>query len=61
MLKETFIKNKKRKDDMKKNLILIFTVLFLTSFVLGCNTMRGAGKDVENAGKSVQETVDHND
>ncbi len=46
---------------MKKNFLLILAVLFLTTSVLGCNMMRGAGKDVENAGKSVQKAVDHND
>lgn len=46
---------------MKKNFLLILTALFLTTAVLGCNTLRGAGKDVENAGGSIQRTVDHND
>ncbi len=46
---------------MKKNLLLILTALFLTTSVLGCNMLRGAGKDVENAGGSIQRTVDHND
>lgn len=46
---------------MKRNYFLILAALFFVISILGCNTMRGAGKDVENAGKSVQKTVDHND
>ncbi len=46
---------------MKKNSLLIIIAVFLTTSILGCNTMRGAGKDVENAGGSIQRTVDHND
>ena len=46
---------------MRNNLLLTFTALFLATSVLGCNTMRGAGQDVQNAGGSIQRTVDHND
>lgn len=46
---------------MKRNYFLILIALFLTTSVLGCNTLRGAGQDVENAGGSIQRTVDHND
>lgn len=46
---------------MKRLSLLMPVALFLMTLVLGCNMMRGAGKDVENAGKSVQKTVDHND
>ncbi len=46
---------------MKRNYFLIFMALFLMTTVLGCNTLRGAGQDVENAGGSIQRTVDHND
>jgi len=42
-------------------LITVLAVLFLTISVLGCNMMRGAGKDISNAGESIQRTVDHND
>jgi predicted small secreted protein len=38
----------------------ILAAIFLIS-IIGCNTMRGAGRDVENAGKGVQKTVDRND
>lgn len=47
---------------MKERLILSLIVLVVTtSFLGGCNMMRGAGKDVENAGSSIQKTVNHND
>lgn len=46
---------------MKKHFLLILAGLFLTTSIIGCNMMRGAGKDVENAGGSIQRTVDHND
>jgi predicted small secreted protein len=51
----------KREKDMKKNLLLTIAGLLLTTSVMGCNMLRGAGKDVENAGGSIQRTVDRND
>ncbi len=45
---------------MKRNYFLMVTVLFLTTLIVGCNMMKGAGKDVENAGESIQKTVDKN-
>ncbi len=44
-----------------KYLLTILTALFLTTTLLGCNMFRGAGKDIENAGASIQKTADHND
>lgn len=46
---------------MKNKFSLIIAAVFLTMSVLGCNMMKGAGKDVESAGESIQKTVDHND
>ena len=46
---------------MKKDFLLIFIALLLTISVLGCNTFRGAGKDMESGGKSIQRAVDKND
>ncbi len=46
---------------MRNSLLMVVAILFLTVSVMGCNMFRGAGKDVENAGKSVQKTVNHND
>ena len=46
---------------MRNKVLLVFTVLFLATMVLGCNMLRGAGEDIENAGGSIQKTVDRND
>jgi predicted small secreted protein len=46
---------------MKRNYFFMVAVLVLATSMVGCNMLRGAGKDVENAGKGVQRTVDHND
>jgi predicted small secreted protein len=46
---------------MKRDYFLIVAVLILTTSLAGCNMLRGAGKDVENAGTGIQRTVDHND
>ena len=45
---------------MRKNYFLMVSVLFLTTLIFGCNMVKGAGKDVENAGESIQKTVDKN-
>jgi predicted small secreted protein len=45
---------------MKRISVGLLAVIFIIS-AAGCNTMRGAGQDVENAGKGVQRTVDRND
>lgn len=45
---------------MRKFLGIVMAGLFVF-FLLGCETMRGAGKDLENAGENVQETVEKND
>ncbi len=29
--------------------------------LIGCNTMKGAGQDVENTGKNIKQTVEKND
>ena len=46
---------------MKNDFLLILIALFLATSILGCNMMKGAGKDVENAGEGIQRTVDKND
>lgn len=43
---------------MKKLLIALFGAAVLTAAVTGCNTTRGAGEDLEDAGEQIQETVD---
>ena len=44
---------------MKKTFIGIVALIAITTF-LGCNTMQGAGKDVENTGRNIQQTVERN-
>lgn len=43
---------------MKKNIYIILAGLFLTTSVLGCNMLRGAGQDIENTGDNIQDTLD---
>jgi predicted small secreted protein len=45
---------------MRNNFLLIILALILTASFLGCNTLKGAGEDIEGAGKSIQKTVDKN-
>jgi FixJ family two-component response regulator len=48
-------------DGMKNSFLMVFTVLFLATTILGCNTMKGVGKDMEGGGKSIQKSAGHND
>jgi len=41
---------------MKRFILTLLLVSFVSSLV-GCNTVRGAGKDVEKAGQEVQEAT----
>ncbi len=45
---------------MKNNYLLIILAFIFAVSVLGCNTLKGAGKDVEDAGKSIQKIADMN-
>ncbi len=49
-----------KESDMKKITLLSLLALIVMTSLLGCNTAKGAGQDLENAGKSIQKTVDHN-
>jgi predicted small secreted protein len=46
---------------MKSHSVVILMVVFLATSAMGCNMLRGAGQDVENAGAGIQKTVDKND
>lgn len=46
---------------MKRNYFLVITVMLLTTLIIGCNMMKGAGQDVKNTGENIKETVDRND
>lgn len=39
---------------IKKTVASLFSVLFMVALV-GCNTMEGAGKDMERGGEKIQE------
>ncbi len=41
----------------KKTFALVFTTLFLagTMTLTGCNTVEGAGKDIEKGGKAIKD------
>jgi len=46
---------------MQRFSLLMLAALFLMTSMLGCNTMRGMGRDVESGGEGIQNIVDHND
>jgi two-component system response regulator FixJ len=49
-----------QENSMKNNILMIMTALVFTTTILGCNMFKGAGKDMENAGESIQKTADRN-
>lgn len=40
--------------NMKRFSLLMLAALFLAGSILGCNAARGAGKDLEDTGKHIQ-------
>ena len=40
---------------MKKSTLLILLGLVLMTVILGCNMARGAGKDISDSGKHIQD------
>lgn len=43
---------------MKKLLILFVSIVSLAGAISGCNTMRGAGEDIERGGEKIQDAAD---
>jgi predicted small secreted protein len=41
-----------------KRIGLMITLLILIAGFMGCNTMEGAGKDIEKAGEGIQDAAD---
>lgn len=41
---------------MKRTLALGLVALFTVSLLSGCNTIRGAGQDIEEGGEAIQES-----
>ena len=42
----------------KKLLALLLAPIFLIGILAGCNTVGGAGKDIEKGGEKIQQEVD---
>jgi len=45
---------------MKRTLALLMISLFTVSLLGGCNTIRGAGQDIEEGGEAIQESANGN-
>ncbi len=45
---------------MRRDYFRLVLVLFLTTMIVGCNMFKGAGKDIEQTGENIQDTVDRN-
>ena len=43
---------------MKRSLAIIMLTLFALSLLSGCNTVRGAGEDIERGGEAIQRSAD---
>lgn len=41
--------------------IVLWTLCLSVTTLIGCNTMKGMGKDVEKTGENIQDTVNKND
>ena len=45
------------KMNMAKKIALLFILLVCCITTLGCNTMRGAGEDIEQGGKAIEKAA----
>ncbi|EPC02862.1 hypothetical protein L861_23920 [Litchfieldella anticariensis FP35 = DSM 16096] len=45
---------------MKRFFAMALLALFCASVLSGCNTIRGAGEDIERGGEAVQDAADGN-
>ncbi|WP_282039972.1 entericidin A/B family lipoprotein [Halomonas alimentaria] len=43
---------------MKRTLTMLLAALFAVSLLSGCNTIRGAGQDIERGGEAIQDASD---
>ncbi|MGM0914457.1 MAG: entericidin A/B family lipoprotein [Pseudomonadota bacterium] len=43
---------------MKRTLLILLAALFAVSLLSGCNTVRGAGEDIERGGEAIQDASD---
>ena len=44
----------KKENDMKRMTLLGLAALILVTLILGCNAFRGAGEDLSNTGKHLE-------
>ena len=45
------------KESNMKNLLAAITLIFVAGVLAGCNTIQGAGKDIERGGEKIQDTA----
>ncbi|MCA1768681.1 MAG: entericidin A/B family lipoprotein [Halomonas sp.] len=43
---------------MKRTMAIVMLSLFTLSLLTGCNTIRGAGEDIESGGEAIQRSTD---
>jgi len=43
---------------MKRTLAIVMLSLFTLSLLAGCNTIRGAGEDIERGGEAIQRSTE---
>ena len=43
---------------MKRNLTILLLALFSAALLGGCNTVEGAGKDIQKAGEEIEDAAD---
>ena len=43
---------------MKRSLLTLLLLCVSSSFLIGCNTVEGAGKDIQAAGEEIEEAAD---
>lgn len=41
-----------------KKVVMVMLVVFSLTVLSGCNTMRGLGKDIQNAGEALEDAAD---
>lgn len=51
----------RNENPILRMLLAAAALAFVLPQLTGCNTMRGAGKDIERAGEKIQEKADEND
>ena len=43
---------------MKRSLLSLLLLCMSSAFLIGCNTVEGAGKDIQAAGEEIEEAAD---